>query len=473
MITIQGGCLALRYTVTYVNGVPSTNKALVYYTGVQSGGGYLQGDVVQTLSVSGVSIYVPPPAPLVFTLDQVRSQCQFTINVAGTLTGYGASGPSPNPLFSISAVASLVSAQLGIAASAVQVCVHVTYAYLSNQRGEVYVLLSGNSTVNVTSIAAIGNTTVTSSPSVIVVTPSAPSSSSGAPIPSSSSSVSAALSSSTGVSLGASSVTSSAASPLTSSSSTGRSSGGSVVGDPQFVGLLGQSYQVHGIDGAVYNLISDQAGALLINARFTFLTAGRCPTRVNATNCWTHRGSYLTEVGVVAPSGERLYIGSGAADDGFSMVSVDGVELAVGSTYTTATTTKSAADGTGLTVTRPTAWTVEFAVGNFALTVENSDRFVNLVAVRVVEWDKLSSHGLLGQTWRAPSTRGIDVAVVEGSVDDYAEADNELMGGGFVYQSVSMEQSWDVEWYENSEKNVGRPHGGSMGEALGSSTCVL
>ena len=216
---------------------------------------------------------------------------------------------------------------------------------------------------------------------------------------------------------------SSSASSGSSSSSTGAGRSGAVTGDPQFVGLLGQSYQVHGIDGAVYNLISDQAGALLINARFTFLTAGRCPTRVNATNCWTHRGSYLTEVGVVAPSGERLYIGSGAADDGFSMVSVDGVELAVGSTYTTATTTKSAADGTGLTVTRPTAWTVEFAVGNFALTVENSDRFVNLVAVRVVEWDKLSSHGLLGQTWRAPSTRGIDVAVVGG-------VGGRLCGGG-------------------------------------------
>ena len=54
-----------------------------------------------------------------------------------------------------------------------------------------------------------------------------------------------------------SSSSSSSAAPLSggSSSSTGRS-GGSVVGDPQFVGLLGQSFQVHGIDGQVYNLIS-------------------------------------------------------------------------------------------------------------------------------------------------------------------------------------------------------------------------
>ena len=41
-----------------------------------------------------------------------------------------------------------------------------------------------------------------------------------------------------------------------------------VVGDPQFTGLRGQSYQVHGIDGAVYNLITSPQ--LHVNARFVF-----------------------------------------------------------------------------------------------------------------------------------------------------------------------------------------------------------
>ena len=50
-----------------------------------------------------------------------------------------------------------------------------------------------------------------------------------------------------------------------------------------------------------------------------------------------------------------------------------------------------------------------------------------------MDWSKLSSHGLLGQTWRAPPQLGLDVSVLDGSVDDYAESDNELMGGGFVY----------------------------------------
>ena len=42
----------------------------------------------------------------------------------------------------------------------------------------------------------------------------------------------------------------------------------SVLGDPQFVGLLGQSYQVHGIHGAVYSLISESSAQ--VNAPLLF-----------------------------------------------------------------------------------------------------------------------------------------------------------------------------------------------------------
>ena len=63
----------------------------------------------------------------------------------------------------------------------------------------------------------------------------------------------------------------------------------SVRGDPQLVGLLGQSYQVHGMDGAVYNLISD--ASVQLNSRFSFLTGGEC-LRDEAGRplftCWTH-----------------------------------------------------------------------------------------------------------------------------------------------------------------------------------------
>ena len=69
-----------------------------------------------------------------------------------------------------------------------------------------------------------------------------------------------------------------------------------VLGDPQFVGLRGQSYQVHGMDGAIYNLISDKN--LQVNSRFVFLTEGQCPIidGVVDTNCWSHPGSYIGEM---------------------------------------------------------------------------------------------------------------------------------------------------------------------------------
>ena len=47
---------------------------------------------------------------------------------------------------------------------------------------------------------------------------------------------------------------------------------GSVKGDPQFVGLRGQNYQVHGVSGDIYNIVSD--ADLQYNSRFVFLNSG-------------------------------------------------------------------------------------------------------------------------------------------------------------------------------------------------------
>jgi hypothetical protein len=71
-----------------------------------------------------------------------------------------------------------------------------------------------------------------------------------------------------------------------------------IVGDPMSLGLRGQSYQVHGIDGAVYNLIF--AEDLQVNSRFEFLTDGTCPviSGVPLHNCWSHAGSYLGAIGI-------------------------------------------------------------------------------------------------------------------------------------------------------------------------------
>ena len=75
-------------------------------------------------------------------------------------------------------------------------------------------------------------------------------------------------------------------------------------------------------------------------------------------------------------------------------------------------------------------------VGNFELQLDNSDLFVNLVGLRVLKWHKMASHGLIGQTWRRPAKPG-KVRYIHGDVDDYVEANNDLLGTAILYG-----QSW-------------------------------
>jgi hypothetical protein len=79
-------------------------------------------------------------------------------------------------------------------------------------------------------------------------------------------------------------------------------------------------------------------------------------------------------------------------------------------------------------------FSVTVVAGNFAFKLHNSDRFINLAGVTVLNWAALDSHGLLGQTWRAPVVRDEDVREVEGRIDDYAEQNNDLFGDKFLFR---------------------------------------
>ena len=272
----------------------------------------------------------------------------------------------------------------------------------------------------------------------------------------------------------------------------------SVLGDPMFVGLRGQRFQVHGVDGEVYNLIVDRQcggggggggsggeggksgsgsdsergsgssgggdsgsdggshtanttttdltdsttspttdattpttstphGLTLVNARFRFLSSGRCPAAAGPTTaCWSHPGSYLGEVGVVSCGGGRLHVVSGGWSDGWRSVTLNGRTLAVGSAVTES----------GITVHVQSAYSLAVTTANFHLTLHNSDRFVNLAALTVEHWSELSSHGLLGQTWRTHTYEqagSADTRHIQGTVDDYVERSGDLFGAGFVY----------------------------------------
>ena len=293
-------------------------------------------------------------------------------------------------------------------------------------------------------------TSSSSSSSIAAPVAVSSSSSSSAPVRVSSSSATALSSSTAAVDSKSSSSSSSPLSTAVSSSSTGSPSVGSssssvtapagVVGDPQFVGLLGQSFQVHGIDGAVYSLIIDRG--VLVNARFRYLSSGRCPQAAShASNCWSHPGSYLGEVGVVSAEGDRLHVVSGDWSTGFDRVTLDGAVLSVPSNTTRA----------GLDVQLLSAFELRVRVGNWELLLHNSDRFVNVVETRVSHWSELSagggSHGLLGQTWRLPreGRRGGQVQYIEGDVDEYVEQNNDILGGAFLYGLPDGEDVADVQ----------------------------
>ena len=223
-----------------------------------------------------------------------------------------------------------------------------------------------------------------------------------------------------------------------------------VLGDPMFVGLRGQRYQVHGLDGAVYNLISDRL--LQVNARFTYLDSGSClrdaVTNAPLFTCWTHRGSYLSALAVMVSGGASVLLTSGAARDGFASVAVavagdsSGRLLSIGESATVSVVDGGSAE-TNCTVTYTGLRTVHIAhAGVYSLVVENSDHFLNLLQLTVHDMRRLTtelhSHGLIGQTWDE-RTKGAEVNAVAGYVDDYAEAGGDLRGCGFVYNRFSCE----------------------------------
>jgi hypothetical protein len=204
----------------------------------------------------------------------------------------------------------------------------------------------------------------------------------------------------------------------------------SVLVDPQFVGLLGQSFQVHGLDGEVYALVS--SSNTQINAEFVFLTQGRCPLWDDgraASQCWSHPGSYLAAVGVqqVRADGTivRLAVHAGPAVQGFSAVFLDGAAVEVG-----AAAGRPADDFSFHWVNRHQ---LRLSTADFALVLESSDRFLNIVAFTArVPLSSITAHGLLGQTSSGrlhPST----LRHIEGEVDDYALSTRSLFDYRFAF----------------------------------------
>jgi len=203
-----------------------------------------------------------------------------------------------------------------------------------------------------------------------------------------------------------------------------------VVGDPQFVGLRGQSFQVHGIDGAVYNIISEQNTQ--VNSRFVFLSEGECPVinGVAEANCWSHPGSYLGEMSfqqIVDGKLHQALVTAGDAKQGFASIQLDGKSLKVGDSFTFGS----------FAIKMVSTHHVTIQTENFSFELSNSDMFINQAVTNRVPLNKLKSHGLLGQT-HAAKVYPTASRYIEGEVDDYVISDSSIYGSDFAYNKFQL-----------------------------------
>lgn len=219
-------------------------------------------------------------------------------------------------------------------------------------------------------------------------------------------------------------------------------------GDPQFSGLKGQSYQIHGMPNEYYNLISDPL--IQYNSKFIFLNQGKCPTIdgvVVKGDCWTHPGTYLGELGLKTRGGETVQIIAGSGSHGFHSILYNGVRVPVGSILPLTFGSLSPPYSSYLNYSSPHSLRLEGA-GFYSILISNSDQFLNQ-NLRVLNWELIASHGLLGQTWKKPIKPG-QIKEIEGEVDDYLIVDHNLWSDNFVFN-----QFQGVEATGNKEgKNV-------------------
>jgi len=171
-----------------------------------------------------------------------------------------------------------------------------------------------------------------------------------------------------------------------------------------------------------------------------FLSSGVCPTSFVSSACWSHPGSYLGRMSIQTQT-SRILIESGNATIGFSSVMINTAELTVGDRIDIKRINSTDIDVTD-NIHYVTSHVIKVDVGLYQITIHNSDKFLNLHAIKVKNWNSLTSavqpHGILGQTWHTVAKGTVQqVAGLEGLVEDYAEQNNDLWGTETVYNKFN------------------------------------
>lgn len=212
-----------------------------------------------------------------------------------------------------------------------------------------------------------------------------------------------------------------------------------IAGDPQFVGLQGQHYQVHGQPGEVFNLIS--APSFSLNAHFVYLSSGGV-CDYNNTACFSHPGTYIDRLGFLIGD-QSVKVVADSHSSGLRVWLNDQQVL---------TTSVAIGNTASIALTGHDQMTVR--TSQFLIQVTNSDHFFNL-QVSLLD-DKLLQagalpfraegssskqlahlypaapvHGLLGQTWKNVVYEGNHP--YEGEIEDYLIASGQLTDPKFIF----------------------------------------
>ena len=146
--------------------------------------------------------------------------------------------------------------------------------------------------------------------------------------------------------------------------------------------------------------------------------------------CFAHDGSYLGNLALSTNVDDRLLVEAGAAKQGFAAVELNGQPMKVGDQAIL-----DFANNTTGSVRLVSSHELSINASFYQIDIENSDGFLNLKSVQVPsgQWAAMvreAPHGLLGQTWRV---RGRGASAIEGDVDDYVIAGNDVFGSDFMH----------------------------------------
>jgi len=199
----------------------------------------------------------------------------------------------------------------------------------------------------------------------------------------------------------------------------GGGSGG--FGDPQFIGLQGQNFQVHGRPDTLFNLISYPSHGLAVNSEFVYLSQGKC--NYNNTVCWSHPGTYFGKMGLLLENSTRILVNSGSHKQGLQVYINDKRVKPSDNVISFGSGLIHVEDYDRVTIRNL----------DFSITLTNSDMFLNmdiaLLDKNLLEQGKSKSQssfnsdlsGLLGQTWKLKdyvSSIGVK-RPYKGTTDDY------------------------------------------------------